>query len=121
MGYRSDITIAIHKSIIARDLIAPIIPAVLKQEPSVSSQNAVYWQLKGWKWYASYTEVQDLINFFVFLDDEPEIQNDTCSYPFAVYGFIRIGENDDDVEEQGEPSVYDMQLERFVSVPVSFG
>ena len=33
MGYRSDIAIAVHKSIIARDLIDPIIPEVLKKEP----------------------------------------------------------------------------------------
>ena len=33
MGYRSDIAIAVHKTIIARDLIDPIIPDVLKKEP----------------------------------------------------------------------------------------
>ena len=116
MGYRSDIAIAVHKTIIARDLIDPIIPEVLRIESFQDIGEARYWLLSGWKFYDSYQEVQDIQNFFNTLDEE-SIQEPNSTYEYAVYGAIRIGESDDDVESWGDPNEYQICLNRSISTP----
>lgn len=116
MGYRSDIAIAVHKNIIARDLIYPIIPKVLKEEPYKDIGEARYWLLSGWKFYDSYQEIQDIHNFFDALDEE-SIQEPNSTYRYAVYGALRIGENDDDVQTWGDPFEYHIRLNRAISSP----
>lgn len=116
MGYRSEIAIAVHKNIIARDLIDPIIPKVLKEKPFRDIGEARYWFLYGWKFYDSYQEVQDIENFFNALDEESiQVPNSTLQY--AVYGALRIGENDDDVQTWGDPLEYHIRLNRSISSP----
>lgn len=116
MGYRFDIAIAVHKSIIARDLIDPIIPEVLKEEPFQDIGEARHWLLCGWKFYDSYQEVQDIQNFFDALDEE-SIQEPNSTYQYAVYGALRIGEDDDDVQSWGDPQEYQIYLNRSISSP----
>ena len=116
MGYRSDIAIAVHKTIIARDLIDPIIPEVLRKEPFQDIGEARYWLFSGWKFYDSYQEVQDIQNFFDALDEE-SIQAPNSTYQYAVYGAIRIGVNEDDVQSWGDPNEYQIYLHRAIRAP----
>lgn len=117
MGYRSDIAIAVHKKIIALDLINPIIPDVLKKEPHEDKGNTRYWYLSGWKFYDSYPEVQAIEEFFDALDDMDQIEEPNSTYVMAPYGALRIGENDDDVESWGDPNEYQIFLSRSIDSP----
>ena len=118
MGYRSDIAIAIHKNIVARDLIDPIIPDALKNEPHQDNGDTRYWYLSGWKWCRGYLEVAAIEKFFDLLNEEGfQIFNQEHEYSIYPYGAIRIGEDDDDVENWGDPSHYDIHLSRSIQSP----
>lgn len=117
MGYRSDIAIAVHKKIIALDLINPIIPEVLKKEPYKDNMYTRYWFLSGWKFYDSYPEVRAIQEFFDALDEMEQIELPNATYTFAPYGALRIGEDDDDVQIWGDPNEYQIYLNRSISSP----
>lgn len=118
MGYRSDIAIAIHKNIVARDLIDPIIPDALKDEPYSDEEDTRYWYLSGWKWYQEYSDVTSIERFFDLLNEfELQSLNQEETHFIAPYGAIRIGEDDDDVETWGDPSYYGIYLSRSIQSP----
>lgn len=117
MEYRSDIAIAVHKKIIALDLINPIIPEVLKKEPYEDREDVRYWFLSRWKFYGSYPEVQAIQEFFAALDEMDQVEAPNSTYTFAPYGALRIGENDDDVEYWGDPNEYRIFLSRSIDSP----
>jgi len=61
------------------------------------------------KWYPNYPEVQELEKLLREIDEED-------------YGFIRVGEEDNDIERKGCPNDYDLNisitLESFSSSPL---
>lgn len=127
MGYRSSICIAIHKSIVVQDLIAPIIPDCLKDEPWHDINNARYWKLDDWKWYDNYPDVQAIGAFFEALDEIEEIKSnydtelnpELATITMSVYGALRIGEEDGDNQEWGTPYDYDIYINRSIDSPVN--
>jgi len=120
MGYRSNITIGVHKSIIITDLISPVIPNSLKTESYTDIGDVRYWEL-DWKWYDSYPEVQAVLAFFEYLSDQPNIMMspDTNTHSIEVYGAIRLGEDTGDIEEWGSPNEYEIYTSQAISSPVS--
>lgn len=118
MGYRSDIAIAIHKNIVAEDLINPIIPEALKKEQHLDYGESRYWFLSGWKWYEDYPEVAAIEAFFNYMDENVDpIKTEGTSFTYSPYGALRIGDDDDDVENWGDPSQYDIHLSRSIQSP----
>jgi hypothetical protein len=105
MGYRSDIVIAINKSILAQDLIAPCIPSVIKELNSASTDDATYYFIEGWKWYDSFPEVQEIEAWFDSMNSED-------------FGAMRIGEDDTDTETWGCPYEFEIYLSRSINTPV---
>lgn len=97
-------------------MIDPIIPEVLRKEPYRDIGEARYWLLSGWKFYDYCQETQDIQNFFYALDEE-SIQEPNSTYQYAVYGALRIGEKDDDVQTWGDPFEYHIRLNRSISSP----
>jgi hypothetical protein len=106
MGYRSDVVIAIRKSILAKDLIAPSIPSVIKELSTASTDAATYYFIEGWKWYPSYPEVQEIEAWFDSMNDEE-------------FGAMRIGEDDNDTQTWGSPYEFEVYLSRQISAPVT--
>lgn len=122
MSYRSDLVIAVHKQIITEDLINPIIPVALKNEPFCDTELARYWKLEGWKWYESYPEVQEIEAFFNRLDEhELPIRTSnvdpTLQFEIGPYGALRIGEDHDDSQQWGDPGEYGVHLKRTIVSP----
>ena len=119
MGYRSDVVIAVHKSVLASDLVNPIIPKCLKEQPHHDTKDARYWVIEGWKWYDSYPEILEIEEFFKHLDEEfariPD--SDSPGYTNGVYGAIRIGEEFGDSDTWGDPSDYEIYVNQSIDYP----
>ena len=111
MGYRSDVAIAIRKEEYVKALLRQDFPTALKEEQYVEVEDVLYWFLEGWKWYEMFDDVKEIDNFLQKLE---EIETDDNTY---VYGFMRMGEADDDFEERGDPYDYDIHFVRTISVP----
>lgn len=106
MGYRSDVAIAMYA---IEDKDAPAIKLWIKENfpfPDWDDECAkVKWFDRGLvftvtsvKWYDSYedvTRMHDAIETF-----EELFTSDDKDAPYGAYEFIRIGEDDDDVEQR---------------------
>jgi len=121
MGYRSDLVIAVHGTILAHDLISSIIPRVLKELKSSDVGGIRYWRIEQWKWYREYADVWEIEAFFSFMDTlspvpcHPDDPNTTRTT--VPYGAIRIGEDMVDIEEWGSPMDYELFVERNIVAP----
>lgn len=106
MGYRSDLIIAVNKAVLARDLIEPEIPKIIKQLDCSNNpnHNAVYYQISGWKWYDSNEDVKAIEEWFNSLDSDD-------------FGAIRLGEDDADTQVWGTPYNYDVYINRAIDFP----
>jgi len=85
MGYRSFGEMYLSKEALF------ILPEENKQDlkENWNKINDNYYSFNDWKWYPSYENVALWENFFDELDDEDNTE---------WYDFIRIGENDNDIE-----------------------
>lgn len=115
MGYRSDVTIGVTKVLYTKAVLLENIPNALKNVTKLETTHSVYWQIEGWKWYDSYPEVMDIIEWFNWCFDETE--NDD-SYE-TTYGAMRLGEEYGDIEEWGHPSDFDIYSSQYISSPFS--
>ena len=103
MGYYSDIVIAIKKEVLVSNLIKKEIPECLGA-PTSTTDTAAYYYISGWKWYASYPEIQELETWFDSLEHEE-------------FGVIRMGEDANDVQEWGSPYDFDIHVNRSLTYP----
>lgn len=106
MGYRSNIVIAINKKILARDLISPCIPTVLKNEEHQDIEGNRYWVLEQWRWYPDYPKIKQIEDFFGELSDEE-------------FGAVRVGKNDGDVQSWGDPYAFDIEVRTSIHSPAA--
>lgn len=114
MGYRSDVRFAISKEQYLKCQLLDNIPSAIKELTPITCDNALYWEINSWKWYESYPEVQQIEEWFEWLDEENYLQQNGGS---AVFGGMRIGEDDNDTQYWGYPSDFDIYLSRSISVP----
>lgn len=122
MGYTSTVIIAIHKSILAQDLVNPIIPTCLKNEEfSDEDPHIRYWEL-SWKWYAAYQEIQEIEAMFEKLQELPpltETDEDGRTYDQPIFGALRLGEELGDIQTWGDPDHFDIYVSQTVNYPGS--
>ena len=101
MGYRSRVAIALSDD--ARETIksAMKLDKNLRELVDYSDEDLAHGRIyfSDIKWYEGYPEIDAMESFLNQLDEEG-------------YGFIRIGEDHDDVEEKGEPYTYEMYVSR---------
>ena len=103
MGYRSDVYLRIAEPLVevvdAARKLDDKLDEMLRQASCDGSKTDFNW---GWvKWYDSYPEVQAVESLLSMLQEDD-------------YGFIRIGEEDGDIDRQGCPSDYDMYVQTSV-------
>ena len=120
MGYSSEVVIAVRKEILVEDLISPVIPKALRDEPHKLQGDVVYWHMPSWKWYESYPEIQEIEAFFAMLNEREPInegadKDGTDTSPW--FGAIRMGEGDDDIQTWGKPYEFDIQVQRLIDFP----
>ena len=116
MGYRSDVGFACDPA------VAEVIGAVLELNPKDknddlhtlvehghTSQTPTLARLffEHVKWYENYEDVGMFNKLMSFLET-----HDMCD----LYGFIRIGEDYDDIETQGTPYEFDMGICRSIDI-----
>jgi hypothetical protein len=116
MGYRSDVGFACDPA------VAEVIGAVLELNPKDKNDDLhtlvehgrcgaggklerLYFE--SVKWYENYEDVGMFNKLISFLET-----HDMCD----LYGFIRIGEDYDDIETQGTPYEFDMGICRSIDI-----
>ena len=104
MGYRSDVYLRIAEPLVevfdaARKLDKKLDDMLKEARCSVGSDTDFHWEWT--KWYDSYPEVQAVENLLDMLQDED-------------YGFIRIGEEDGDIDRKGYTSEHNMFVQTSV-------
>jgi hypothetical protein len=99
MGYRSDVHIGLSTKAKTQILITSTpLPGLMREKYcSVDNHESgiTYYSWESLKWYDGYDNVDEVMNFLAELGGEE-------------YGFIRIGEDDSDVEYQG--SIWDLGM-----------
>ena len=118
MGYRSDVGWACDPA------VAEVIGAVLELNPKENNSDLhslvdhgrdSHWGsdrtdrlfFEHLKWYEGYHDV-DMFNRLMEMLDANGLQD--------FYGFIRIGEETDDIEQRGVPYEYDMYINRSIEI-----
>lgn len=124
MGYVSHIVIALHKSVLAEDLISPLLPECLRRPEesdieTFTTDLAQYWILR-WKWWPDFPEVAVMQEFLETLAErvwftDPLYHNGEIL--LCPVGALRIGEDDGDQESWGSPESYDIMLTREITYP----
>ena len=105
MGYRSDVRIAIIKEVYMDALIKENFPEIfIENEPDIIDGNR-YYSFDDIKWYDDFPDIAECMKFLNNLPEED-------------WGFIKIGENDDDVESFGSPWDFDMYVETSIITPI---
>ena len=109
MGYRSDVFLRIAEPLVevvqAAAKLDPNLGEMLKEgESDHGAKTDFYWE--SYKWYDSYPEIRAIENMLDDLD-------------YDDFGFIRLGEDQGDIEQKGCPSEYDMYTSTTVDWQVS--
>ena len=123
MGYRSEVALAISKDLMPHFL------AVLAKEPQArplifKDHDHLDQDYKGegtllvvWseiKWYTDYPEVKAIQDFIESceLDDAEYMGFKNVEYPSEHVRFVRLGEDNDDIEEKGTLHNWDIATYR---------
>ena len=115
MGYRSDVAFACDP--IIRQVIETVgewdseFKELLSCGEDLSPDDYGRWRFESVKWYESYPDVQVVENIMTMCDnvDDPGLCYDS-------YGFIRIGEEVEDVEMKGDPAAFDLYVNRSLDI-----
>tara|TARA_R110000764_G_scaffold212873_1_gene299234 strand:+ start:63 stop:461 length:399 start_codon:yes stop_codon:yes gene_type:complete len=106
MGYRSDVHIAVAftceedlKEVLAVYAIDPLVQQHdLLKEWEQREDNILYFHGDNVKWYDSYEDVQGILHMLSLVDTFYEKRGDMQ----MAYRFVRMGEEDADIEERYE-------------------
>ena len=107
MGYRSDVCIGIKKEVKAWALINNNWPSLLDEADSIDEENdATFYNYQGWKWYQTHDEVQEVEQFLAAIDEQFKYE--------PAYGFVRLGEEYEDIEVIGQPWELGIEIHRTI-------
>ena len=115
MGYRSDVGFACDP--IIKQVIETVgewdseFKELLQCGDDLSNDNYGRWRFDYAKWYDSYPDVQIMENIMTMCDN---VQHPGLCYD--SYGFIRIGEELNDLEMKGDPSAFDLYVNRSLDI-----
>jgi hypothetical protein len=101
MGYYSQVALAIHKSVLTSEMM----DTINKAEPDLVyvRDNAAIFKWEHVKWYDSYDDITAIQKILKGLDEEE-------------FGFIRIGEDREDIEEIGCPNDFGFEVYYEISI-----
>ena len=110
MGYRSEVFLAIRKEAYEREIIigkghnAPFHDAYRYCDKT----ETYYWYFSSTKWHNHYPEIRYINNLLTSVD---QASDDGCE----DYGFVRVGEDPDDIEIRGAPEDFDIYPQAYIS------
>ena len=113
MGYRSDVTIGITKVLYLKAILLNNIPKALEDVNKKETSHNIYWQIQGWKWYDSYPEIKEILDWFKWCEEESETDETYETH----FGALRLGEDYGDSEEWGSPYDFDIYKDHNISSP----
>ncbi len=103
MGYRSEVAIALDNEYVDefRDIIKEHnMESVFTEH---DQKSFMVFKTDSIKWNTNYPEIEAIESFFNIVLDED-------------YGFLRVGEDFDDIEEQGMPWDYGLSVRRTIEI-----
>ena len=104
MGYRSEVGIGIHKKAKELAIAEDNWPEMFSEnEPSKETDDYVLYVFDGIKWYPTYEQVDEVTEFLNFLEHQVGLEIEEYD---SLYGFMRIGEEAGDLEQEGDPYAY---------------
>lgn len=112
MGYRSEVHLIISATgKLAIHLLNLKCKMLETKKPTEIFENGnTHYEWSAIKWYYHYPEIMEMIQLLKKLDDEQPEGSD------SQYGFIRLGDKIGDIEEKGEPFLFGMRVEQYVSI-----
>lgn len=105
MGYYSDAALAINKEAFTKLMLESALPSGFPTTPTRSTALTLYWV-----WISWFEEVEAVNQLIAYLEEHD------ATYA-TQWGFLRIGEEWDDFERRGDPSDFDLYLNRSIDVP----
>lgn len=122
MGYRSNVTIAISKYARMQAFVEGNLPKLMQgaNSPPANCEEdaALYWEFVDIKWYESYPDIKEVITFLDSLEYNEALPR--LQHGQAHYGFMRLGEEQEDIEAEGDPYLYGIMLNQEILIePVS--
>jgi len=115
MGYRSEVAFACDP--IIKDVVGTIaewdevFKDLIDYAEDLSSDDHGRWRFESAKWYDGYPDVQVVENIMVMCDNV-----DIPGLAYDSYGFIRIGEEYEDIEMKGDPAAFDLYVNRSIEI-----
>ena len=115
MGYRSDVGFACDP--IIKQVIETVaewdkeFKELLDYGDDMSANHFGRWRFDHAKWYDSFSDIQIMENIMTMCDNV-----DISGLAYDSYGFIRIGEEVEDVEMKGDPSAFDLWVNRSIDI-----
>ena len=115
MGYRSEVGFACDP--IVKEIIETVsewnsdLRQLLDDADDLTNDEYGRWRWDWVKWYDSYPEINTMERIMQ-LAENAEAQG----LSYDSYGFIRVGEDYEDVEMKGAPSEFDLYLNRSVEI-----
>ena len=114
MGYRSDVGFACVPVI--KNVVETLsewdkeFKELLQCGDDVSVTHDGRWRFESVKWYDSYPDVQIMENIMTMCD------NHAANLSYESYGFVRIGEELDDIEMKGDTYGFDLYVNRCLEI-----
>ena len=106
MGYRSDVVIAIQKEAYDQEMLLGVGRDDAFHNAAHYVDNVYYWVFNHTKWSESYPQVTYIESILDSLDRQ---YNDAPSFLSGhAYGFLRVGEDSNDIDERGDPGAYEI-------------
>ena len=115
MGYRSDVGFACDP--IIKDMIKTVtewdkeLKELIDYADDMSCDDNGRWRFESVKWYENYPDVQVVENIMIMCDNV-----NMSGLAYDSYGFIRIGEELEDIEMKGCPSTFDLYINRSLDI-----
>ncbi len=112
MGYRSEVHLVLSAAGRVAITVASIKPELLKEADTIEelSEGRIHYNWDWVKWYDNYTDVMGVT---ALMDHFDQLENSEHT-PF--YGFIRMGEEVDDLERRGDPYELGMTAQMMIHV-----
>jgi|TARA_B110001469_G_scaffold100591_1_gene97974 hypothetical protein len=115
MGYRSNVVIAIQKEAYDEEMLLGVGRDDAFHNAAHYLDNAYYWVFNHTKWSEFYPQVTYIESIFDSLDKQ---YADAPSFLSGhAYGFLRVGEDSNDIDERGDPGAYEIYPHTQIEYP----
>lgn len=120
MGYQSQAAFALDKGLYFKyEMMTGALPELLKKSTRQETDEAYYWLFSGYKWYSRFEEIAEIESFMQKLTNDCDANKKFFKKEDVEwgFGFIRIGEDTEDLVYEGDYWEYGLHIERDIDTP----